>query len=227
MPSSPPRLVSIRPVWGMSSWLVQWRSATSYQGCWKNCRSSGFTIINEPAAAAISTRINVYDLGGSTFDVSVFKLEDSYDFSEPLTRAKFEGLNMDLFRKTMKSQIPEQIGCKKWPDEGSRCSVSSTVLRSKAAFFIAYLTLSTPKIRFWNNIILILLINIVYIVYTTRVHFEHNVRLSFLSTFLHYTILPSLCHNLCVVSVISANRWSLPLMHQSESDGTCSSWWEI
>ncbi|CAN1234979.1 Heat shock 70 kDa protein BIP3 [Linum perenne] len=42
----------------------------------------------------------VYDLGGGTFDVSV--LEDENDlFEEPLTRAKFEELNLDLFKKTM------------------------------------------------------------------------------------------------------------------------------
>jgi molecular chaperone DnaK (HSP70) len=40
-------------------------------------------------------QIIVYDLGGGTF-------EDGNDFSEMLTHAKFEELNMDLFHKTMK-----------------------------------------------------------------------------------------------------------------------------
>ena len=34
--------------------------------------------------------------------VEVESLVDDIDFSEPLTRSKFEELNMDLFKKTMK-----------------------------------------------------------------------------------------------------------------------------
>ncbi|KAG5600759.1 hypothetical protein H5410_032129 [Solanum commersonii] len=67
--------------------------------------------------------ILVCDLGGGTFDVSILTIDngvfevlaingdthlglieslfDGVDFSEPLTRARFEELNNDLFRKTM------------------------------------------------------------------------------------------------------------------------------
>jgi len=40
--------------------------------------------------------------------IEIESFEDGNDFSETLTRAKFEGLNMDLFRKTMKpvEQMP-------------------------------------------------------------------------------------------------------------------------
>ena len=34
--------------------------------------------------------------------IEIESFEDGNDFSETLTRAKFEELNMDLFRKTMK-----------------------------------------------------------------------------------------------------------------------------
>merc|ERR1711936_308539 len=83
-------------------------------------------IINEPTAAAIAygmdkkegeKNVLVFDLGGGTFDVSLLTIDNGVfevvstngdthlggeDFSETLTRAKFEELNMDLFRSTMK-----------------------------------------------------------------------------------------------------------------------------
>ncbi|KAL7146114.1 hypothetical protein ABFS83_06G019400 [Erythranthe nasuta] len=80
-------------------------------------------IINEPTAAAIAygldkkggeKNILVFDLGGGTFDVSILTIDNGVfevlstngdthlgDLSEPLTRARFEEMNNDLFRKTM------------------------------------------------------------------------------------------------------------------------------
>ncbi|KAK2975077.1 hypothetical protein RJ640_001388 [Escallonia rubra] len=73
-------------------------------------------IINEPTAAAIAygfllkesivgaKNVLVFDLGGGTFDettVSVDCLFEGIDFQMTLTRARFEELNMDLFRECM------------------------------------------------------------------------------------------------------------------------------
>uniref|UniRef100_Q7M080 DnaK-type molecular chaperone (Fragments) n=1 Tax=Cricetulus griseus TaxID=10029 RepID=Q7M080_CRIGR len=58
-------------------------------------------IINEPTAAAIA-----YGLDKRIEIESFFEGED---FSETLTRAKFEELNMDLFRSTMKPVQKSQI----------------------------------------------------------------------------------------------------------------------
>ncbi|KAI8853075.1 Hsp70 protein-domain-containing protein, partial [Chytridium lagenaria] len=66
-------------------------------------------IINEPTAAAIAygldetgkeKNILVFDLGGGTFDVSVLNIDNGV--FETLTRAKFEELNMDLFKRTLR-----------------------------------------------------------------------------------------------------------------------------
>ncbi len=47
--------------------------------------------------------------------IEIESFEDGNDFSETLTRAKFEELNMDLFRKTMKpvEQVLKDAGVKK------------------------------------------------------------------------------------------------------------------
>jgi len=47
--------------------------------------------------------------------IEIESFEDGNDFSETLTRAKFEELNMDLFRKTMKpvEQVLKDAGLKK------------------------------------------------------------------------------------------------------------------
>ncbi len=47
--------------------------------------------------------------------VEIEAFENGKDFSETLTRAKFEELNMDLFRKTMKpvEQVLKDAGVKK------------------------------------------------------------------------------------------------------------------
>lgn len=56
--------------------------------------------------------------------VEIESFEDGNDFSETLTRAKFEELNMDLFRKTMKpvEQVLKDANVKKEDvDEVSLC----------------------------------------------------------------------------------------------------------
>ncbi|KEH30132.1 heat shock cognate 70 kDa protein [Medicago truncatula] len=74
-------------------------------------------IINEPTAAAIAYGLDkkatstgeknvlIFDLGGGTFDVSLLTIEEGIfegiDFYTTITRARFEELNMDLFRKCM------------------------------------------------------------------------------------------------------------------------------
>ena len=47
--------------------------------------------------------------------LEIESFEDGNDFSETLTRAKFEELNLNLFRKTMKpvEQVPKDAGVKK------------------------------------------------------------------------------------------------------------------
>ncbi|CAI9086930.1 OLC1v1020866C1 [Oldenlandia corymbosa var. corymbosa] len=90
--------------------------------------------------AGLEKNILVFDLGGGTFDVSILTISDGVfevlstngdthlgvrveieslfdgvDFSEPLTRARFEELNNDLFRKTMGpvKKAMEDAGLKK------------------------------------------------------------------------------------------------------------------
>merc|ERR1719284_884728 len=83
-------------------------------------------IINEPTAAAIAYGLDktgegernvlIFDLGGGTFDVSLLTIEEGIfevkatagdthlegiDFNSTVTRARFEDLNMDYFRKCM------------------------------------------------------------------------------------------------------------------------------
>merc|ERR1719272_1189566 len=90
-------------------------------------------IINEPTAAAIAygldkkteKNILVYDLGGGTFDVSLLTIDngvleiealfDGVDFSETLTRARFEELCNDLFKNTLGpvKQVLKDSGLKK------------------------------------------------------------------------------------------------------------------
>ena len=55
--------------------------------------------------------------------------EDGNDFSETLTRAKFEELNVDLFRKTMKpvEQVLKDAGLKK-EDVHEVCPVDNKLL---------------------------------------------------------------------------------------------------
>ena len=47
--------------------------------------------------------------------IEIESFEDGNDFSETLTRAKFEEINIDLFRKTMKpvEQVLEDAGVEK------------------------------------------------------------------------------------------------------------------
>ncbi|RYR76868.1 hypothetical protein Ahy_A01g001390 isoform G [Arachis hypogaea] len=72
-------------------------------------------IINEPTAAAIAYGLDkkasrkgeqnvlIFDLGGGTFDttIEIDSLYEGIDFYATITRARFEELNMDLFRKCM------------------------------------------------------------------------------------------------------------------------------
>jgi len=61
--------------------------------------------------------------------IEIESFEDGNDFSETLTRAKFEELNMDLFRKTMKpvEQVLKDANVKKEDiDEVSATNVFST-----------------------------------------------------------------------------------------------------
>jgi cell division ATPase FtsA len=61
--------------------------------------------------------------------IEIESFENGNDFSETLTRAKFEELNMDLFRKTMKpvEQVLKDSGVKKEEvDEVSVCDARST-----------------------------------------------------------------------------------------------------
>jgi endoplasmic reticulum chaperone BiP len=67
--------------------------------------------------------------------IEIESFEDGNDFSETLTRAKFEELNMDLFRKTMKpvEQVLKDAGLKKDDvDEVRLCSLY-------VFFFLTYL----------------------------------------------------------------------------------------
>lgn len=59
--------------------------------------------------------------------IEIESFEDGNDFSETLTRAKFEELNMDLFRKTMKpvEQVLKDSGIKKEDIDEVRSSVCS------------------------------------------------------------------------------------------------------
>jgi len=62
--------------------------------------------------------------------IKIKSFEDGNDFSETLTRAKFEELNMDLFRKTMKpiKQVLKDANVKKEDiDEVSATNVFSTL----------------------------------------------------------------------------------------------------
>ena len=62
--------------------------------------------------------------------LEIESFEDGNDFSETLTRAKFEELNMDLFRKTMKpvEQVLKDANVKKEDVDEVCCQVTSDVL---------------------------------------------------------------------------------------------------
>src|SRR2546430_2361268 len=63
-------------------------------------------IINEPTAAAIAYGLDKKAKRTLSSQhqtkIEIESFFDNEDFSEPLTLAKFEELNMDLFRSTMK-----------------------------------------------------------------------------------------------------------------------------
>jgi len=64
--------------------------------------------------------------------IEIESFEDGNDFSETLTRAKFEELNMDLFRKTMKpvEQVLKDAGLKK-EDVHEVCFFRRSVVRPR------------------------------------------------------------------------------------------------